>query len=61
MEIGQNVCSWYFIEKNLIWVTWGHKLSHVVKWKKYLVDTIEATFIAQLNRKLVRMFILMKA
>ena len=35
--------------------TWFRKLGHYIKVKKYLVGTEEATFIAQLTRKMIRM------
>ena len=54
LNICQNFCLW-------IGVNWGKKLDHYVKLKKYLVGTVQATFLAQLTWKLVRMFILIKS
>ena len=60
--IGLEICQNVFLKsQDLILVTWGLKLSQWVKLKKYLLGIIEATFIAQWSRKLVRMFFVMKS
>ena len=39
------------------WVNWGHKVGHLVKLNKYLVDTFKATFLTQLSLQLLRILV----